>query len=174
MKISLIGFMGTGKSALGQLLAKELHYDFIDTDQLIEARERRQITEIFQSDGEAYFRALEHGLARELHRAERLVIATGGGFPLNPENLRLLRENGLVIALTATPETIYRRVIKETHRPLLTTGDPLAQIRALMKARDGIYRNSDLTVDTNDRSLPALTEEIMTELHKRGYWDGKN
>ncbi|HYH04649.1 MAG TPA: shikimate kinase [Bacillota bacterium] len=168
MKIVLIGFMGTGKSSLGRLLAEELGYQFIDTDQIIEERQQRSIAEIFRSDGEAGFRKLEAELAQELRMADRLIVATGGGFPLNPENIRAVRDNGIVIALTATPEAIYQRVVREQHRPLLVEGDPLERITALLEARNGIYQNSDLTIDTTGKSLTEMATAIIVELRKRG------
>jgi shikimate kinase len=174
MKLVLIGFMGTGKSSLGRLLAKKLNYRFIDTDQLIEERQGCSITKIFSQVGEVGFRRLENELARELVLAESVVIATGGGFPLNPENIALLRRNGLIITLQATAETIYRRVCQEQHRPLLAEGDPLNRIITLLAARAPIYQNTDLTLDTTAKSLDALVAEVIAVLNKRGYGDGNN
>lgn len=174
MKIVLIGFMGTGKSSVGQLLAKQLGYRFVDTDQLIEERQGRSITAIFRTDGETGFRKLEAEMAQELRMADGLVIATGGGFPLNPENIRAVRDNGFIISLTATPEAICQRVAREQHRPLLAEGDPLERITTLLKTRAAIYQNSDLTIDTTGKSLTEIAGEIIVELKKRGYDYGKS
>jgi shikimate kinase len=165
MKLVLIGFMGTGKSSLGLLLAQKLNYSFIDTDQLIEARQGCSITEIFRRDGEAGFRRMENELARELGPAEAVVIATGGGFPLNPENIALLRPNGLIIALRATPEVIYQRVCAEQHRPLLAERDQRRRIGSLLAARAPIYQNCDLTLDTTDQTLTELAAQVIAQLH---------
>jgi shikimate kinase len=174
MKLVLIGFMGTGKSSLGRLVAQKLNYRFIDTDQLIEARQGCSITEIFKRDGETEFRRMENELARELVPAEAVVIATGGGFPLNPENIALLRPNGLIIALRATPEVIYQRVCAEQHRPLLTDGDPRQRIGSLLAARADFYQNCDLTLDTTDQTLAELAVQVIAQLNKRGYGNGNN
>jgi shikimate kinase len=174
MKLVLIGFMGTGKSSLGRLLAQTLNYRFIDTDQLIEERQGRSIIEIFSQAGEAGFRRLENELAHELGPADAVVIATGGGFPLNPENIALLRQNGLIITLQATAATIYRRVCQEQHRPLLAGGEPLNRIITLLAVRAPIYRDSDLTLDTTAKSLDALAAEVTAALNQRGYEDGNN
>jgi shikimate kinase len=174
MKLVLIGFMGTGKSSLGRLLAAELRYRFLDTDQLIEEQQGCSITELFNRVGEAGFRRLENELAHELSATDAVVIATGGGFPLNPENLALLRPNGFIIALLATPATIYQRVGGERHRPLLAKDDPRQRISALLAARTPIYQNCDLTLDTTGRSLVALAAEVTAELTKRGCGDGNN
>jgi shikimate kinase len=174
MKLVLIGFMGTGKSSLGRLLAQTLKYCFIDTDQLIEERQGCSITELFSRVGEAGFRHLENELAHELGPVDEAVIATGGGFPLNPENIALLRRNGLIISLQATAETIYRRICTERHRPLLTQSDPLNRITTLLAARAPIYQNSDLTIDTNHKSVAAMVAEVTAALKQRGYVNGNH
>lgn len=174
MKIVLIGFMGTGKSSLGRLLARELNFSFVDTDALIEERQGRSITELFALDGEPFFRQLERDLARELAPARQVVISTGGGFPLEPENIRVLRPNGLIVALKATPEMIYQRIKHETHRPLLAHADPLNRITTLLKTREAVYQNADLTLDTTHRSLEAMAAEVIAAVRNRGGWNGKD
>lgn len=174
MKIVLIGFMGTGKSSLGRLLARKLKFTFIDTDALIEERQGRSITEIFATDGEPFFRQLERDLALELSLVPRAVISTGGGFPLNPDNIQALRQDGFIVALTATPEMIYQRIKSETHRPLLAQADPLNRITALLKAREAVYQNSDLTLDTTARTLEAMAAEVIAEVRNRGVVDGED
>jgi shikimate kinase len=168
MKVVLIGFMGTGKSSVGRKLAAQLQYDFIDTDQLIEERQGRSITAIFQTEGEAGFRSMETELARELQTRDRVVIATGGGFPLNSGNIDVLREDGVIILLTATPETIYQRVKDERHRPLLADRDPLARIAGLLATRAAVYQNCDIAIDTTDKSPAEIAGEIREELSREG------
>jgi shikimate kinase len=168
MKLVLIGFMGTGKSSVGQQLAKLLQYDFIDTDQLIEARQGRSITAIFETEGEAGFRRMEADLARELSALDRVVIATGGGFPLSSGNIEVLRETGVIILLTAAPETIYQRVKNERHRPLLADADPLARIVGLLETRAAVYREADITIDTTGKNPSEIAMEIREELSRRG------
>ncbi|TCL70783.1 shikimate kinase [Hydrogenispora ethanolica] len=169
MKIALIGFMGTGKTLLGRMLAARLHYEFIDTDQLIEIRQGQSIAELFATRGEAYFRQLEQELARELAGRDGLVIATGGGFVLNPVNLERLREGGVIVSLIAPAETIYDRVKCNDDRPLLAVADPLARIRELLQQRAVIYQGADIVLDTSLKVPDELIEELVSRLTAKGY-----
>jgi shikimate kinase len=172
MKVVLIGFMGTGKSSVGKKLAAQLQYEFIDTDQLIEVRQGRSITAIFQTEGEAGFRRMEAELTLELGARDRVVIATGGGFPLNSGNIEVLRHGGVIVLLNATPEAIYQRVKNEHHRPLLKDVDPQARIAGLLATRAAVYRNADITIDTTGKNSSEIAMEIREELSRRGYVDG--
>lgn len=174
MNLILIGFMGTGKSALGNVLARELGYEFIDTDLIIEADCGKRITRIFQEEGEAFFRGLENELARKLSRTDRKVIATGGGWVLNPENLSLSRINGFIIALIARPEIIYERIKHETHRPLLVGPDPLPKISRILGEREGLYRDADLVVDTSQGTPEEISQRIIEELIRRNVVNGRD
>jgi len=173
MNLVLIGFMGTGKSKIGRMLALKLGYEFIDTDLLIEANCGKKITQIFQDEGEAFFRRLESKLAGELGGKDRKVIATGGGWVLNPENIRLSRDNGFVISLNAQPEIIYQRIKTETHRPLLAGADPLGEINRILGQRETLYQNADLAVDTSGGTPEQVTEQILIELIRRGIVDAR-
>ena len=139
--IILTGFMGTGKSTLGRLLAKRVGYEFIDTDALIEEQIGQTITELFQTQGEAAFRKLESELVEEMAQREGLVIATGGGLVLDPKNVARLSKTGKIICLTASPEEILARVTKVPNsRPLLQETDPLAKIIELLQQRNAVYQ----------------------------------
>lgn len=173
MNLALIGFMGTGKSIIGRILAGKLGYEFIDTDLAIETDYGKKISQIFAEEGEPIFRSLENKLARELGRIDRKVIATGGGWVLNSENLRLSRKNGFIISLTAQPEMIYRRVKDETHRPLLADADPLGKIIQILSEREKLYRDADLVVDTSQGTPEQLAEQIIDELTRRGIVDAR-
>ncbi len=173
MNLVIIGFMGTGKSKIGRMLALKLGYDLIDTDLLIEADCGKKITQIFQEEGEAFFRRLENNLAGELGQSDRKVIATGGGWVLNPENLRLSRINGFIISLNARPEIIYERIKAEAHRPLLADADPLSEINRILKQREKLYRDADLVVDTSRKAPGQIVEEIINELTRRGIADAR-
>lgn len=173
MNLVLIGFMGTGKSRVGRLLAGELGYEFIDTDHLIETGQGKTITRIFQEEGEAFFRGLENKLAQSLSGSDRQVIATGGGWVLNPENLRLCRINGFIISLLAPPEIIYERTKQETHRPLLACPDPLKEITRILTLRENLYHQADLVVDTSRENPEELSKRIIKELMRRGIVDGR-
>lgn len=166
MKIILIGFMGTGKSLLGRKLATRLDFGFLDTDDMIEAQQGCSIARIFQQDGEAGFRRLEADLAKSLASMERKVIATGGGFPLNPHNIELLRPSSFIVCLHASPGEIYRRVRHESQRPLLQVADPLERIRTLLQARASYYEAADLSLDTDNSKLDSLCDQVIEAWRK--------
>ena len=160
--IILTGFMGTGKTTLGRLLAERLGYEFIDTDTLIEAQIDQTIAELFQTEGEAAFRKLESKLVEELAQKEGLVIATGGGLVLDPKNVTLLSQTGKIICLTASPEEILARVSKQQNlRPLLQEADPQAKIIELLQQRNSVYQQF-LQLSTSKRSPDELINEILT------------
>lgn len=159
--VALVGFMGVGKSTVGNFLADLLGFELVDTDKLIEAREARRISEIFAQQGESHFRQLERALVRELAGAHGKVISTGGGTIMNPDNLESLREHALIACLWASPETIYERVRNQTHRPLLQSPDPLARIRQLMAERAPTYRSAaDIMVGVDFRHAPEVARHI--------------
>lgn len=162
--IALIGFMGTGKSSVGRLVADTLHFTFLDTDDVIEARARMPITEIFAQQGEPAFRQLECRLVEELTRRDRTVISTGGGLPVNPANLASLKTHALVVCLWASPERILERVGHHTHRPLLNTPDPLGKIRSLLATREPFYRQADVLVNTEMRSVKDVAQQVIHQL----------
>src|SRR5262245_13777676 len=134
--LALIGFMGSGKSSVGRLVAEMLHFTFLDTDEVIVSRAGKSVAEIFAKEGEAAFRERESRLVEELAQREKTVIATGGGLPVNPVNLASLKSHALVVCLWAAPEKIWERVRHQSHRPLLHDPDPKAKIRALLTARE--------------------------------------
>jgi shikimate kinase len=166
--IVLIGFMGTGKTSLGKMAAAQLNYDFLDTDQMIVAKTGMDIPSIFQSHGEAYFRKLESEIARVLALVNQKIIATGGGFPLNPANIEVLRPNSLVVLLKAAPGVIYERVKDHTERPLLAVSDPLSKITEMLRERESFYRNADLILDTDSLGLDELSARLIDEWKRRG------
>ena len=163
--LALIGFMGSGKSSVGRLAAQLLHFTFLDTDQVIEARAGKSIGEIFQQNGEPVFRDLERRIVEELTHRTRTVIATGGGLPANEANLASLKTHSLVVCLWASPETLYERVRAHTHRPLLNEPDPLAKIRELLAAREPYYRQADVLVSTELRPLREVAMQVIHQFH---------
>lgn len=156
----LVGFMGTGKSAIGQRLAVRLQLEFIDMDERIEARQGRTISAIFAQDGEPAFRTLERNLVRELAPPQGRVIATGGGVVLNPDNIRDFQAGGLVICLKAQPEIIFQRVAQNRNRPLLNTPDPRARIAALLAERNPFYEAISESVDTSALSISQIVDDL--------------
>lgn len=139
--IVLTGFMATGKTTVGKLLAKHLNYEFVDTDELIVHRAGMSVADLFQEKGEEVFRKMESDIARELGDKEGLVISTGGRMMLDPQNAAALSRKGQVFCLVATPEEIFDRVSKDTHakRPLLETADPMQQVTELLRQREEGY-----------------------------------
>jgi shikimate kinase len=168
MNIILIGFMGVGKSTVGRLLASELALSLLDTDQLIEQTEARAISEIFRTDGEEHFRGLETEVLETLQDYDNFVLSTGGGIVLKEENVALLKTMGPIILLTADPAVIYERIKNETHRPLLETADPQAEITRILERRRPFYaRAAEHTVDTSQAAPGEAAKEIITWLRSK-------
>lgn len=163
--IALIGFMGTGKSSVGRMVADTLHFTFLDTDDVIQARAGVSIREIFEKHGEAVFRDWERRLVEELARRTKTVISTGGGLPANEANFTSLQSHSLVVCLWASPEKIYQRVKTQTHRPLLNEPDPQAKIRELLAAREPYYRRADVLVNTDFRSAREVALQVLHQFH---------
>ena len=163
--IVLVGFMGTGKSAIGRRLAKRLQTSFVDTDAWIARRAGKSIPLIFAEDGEAAFRALEREAARAYSRPLRRVVATGGGMLAHPENVEYLRQGGVLVGLEARPEIILARTAPWEGRPMLrTSANPLEAINRLLAERASHYALADWRLDTSDLSLEAVTAEICERL----------
>lgn len=163
--LALIGFMGTGKSSVGRLVAHLLHFTFLDTDKVIEARAGKTVADIFQQDGEPAFRDWERRIVEELTHRTQTVIATGGGLPANEINLASLKMHSLVVCLWASPEIIYERVRAHSHRPLLSDPDPQAKLRELLSVRAPFYRQADVLVNTEMRSLREVATQVIHQFH---------
>ena len=149
--VVLIGFMGTGKTSVGERVAASLGFRFADTDSLIETTVGMPIPDIFARDGEDGFRKLESAVLSELIGEQQLVISTGGGIVTVPENIPLLHKLGYVILLTAGEDVIFKRISANQNRPLLHTENPRETIRKLLAARTGLYREAaNLEIDTTD------------------------
>src|SRR3954454_10408784 len=160
--VVLTGFMGTGKTTVGRLLADLLGYDFVDTDELIVAA-HGPIDVVFRERGEPAFRALERGLADELAGRDRLVISTGGGMMLVPETASVLRAGARVFCLTASAETIAARVLNGPERPLLAGGDPIARIRSLLAERAAGYAEFE-QVATDSLTATEIAHDLAARL----------
>jgi shikimate kinase len=142
-----------------------LHFTFLDTDTVIESRAGKPITDIFAQDGEPVFREYERRLVEELGAQSKMVFSTGGGLPINPVNLANLKTHSLVVCLWASPETIFERVRHQTHRPLLHDPDPLAKIRQLLGVREPHYRQADVLLSTELRSIKEVAQQVIHQLH---------
>lgn len=168
--IVLTGFMGTGKTAVGEHLASRLNMNFIDTDREIEYATGLKIPEIFRKYGEKRFRAEERIAVEKAAGSRNSVIATGGGVVLNPENMKNLRETGLIILLEARPEIIAQRVRHHNVRPLLSSKDRLIeQIENLLQARAPYYEDCDCKIDTSNLSIQGVVDKIIVVLGERGW-----
>lgn len=165
----LTGFMGTGKTTVGRLLAGRLGMQFVDTDELIEER-HGPIVRIFDEQGEAAFRSIERGVALELGERSGLVIATGGRMVLELKNRDALEENGRIFCLVATPEEIYDRVVNDESRrdrPLLQVDDPRRRIDELLAEREDEYARFE-QVATGHASPDEIADEIIER------WSGQD
>ena len=161
VNIALIGFLGAGKTSVGRLAAEQLHFDYLDTDELIQSRTGRTITEIFSTDGEPAFRKMESDLVTELTARTKTVIATGGGLPMNPQNLVSLKTHALIVCLWASPEKIWERVKHQAHRPLLHDADPQKKIRDLLAVREPFYKQADVLLNTELRSIREVAQQVV-------------
>ena len=157
--------MGTGKSSVGRMAADILRFTFLDTDDVIVARAGKSIAEIFKEHGEPAFRDLENRLVAELARRTKTVVATGGGMAANEANLGSLKSHALVICLWASPEKIWERVRHQSHRPLLNDPDPLQKIRDLLATREPYYRQADVLINTEMRSLREVSMQVAHQFH---------
>jgi shikimate kinase len=159
MNIVLTGFMATGKSAVGKLLAQRLGYAFFDTDDMIEKQTGHSIADLFAKGGEAPFRVLEAQTVALVALMDKAVIATGGGVPLRDSNMDELERNGRIFLLTATPETIVRRLdLGAVPRPLLAGANPIDRVRALLREREKAYSRFHETIETD-----ALTDQQVAD-----------
>jgi shikimate kinase len=153
--------MATGKSSVGPRLAARLGYAFVDLDTCIEAEAGMPVPQIFASRGEAAFRELEARMVKWAASRTDCVIATGGGAIVNARNLEALKRSGILIALTADPETILSRLGGGEDRPMLQGGEKRERIRLLLEARAPAYAKADLTVDTSDRTVDEVVDHLM-------------
>jgi len=157
----LVGFMGTGKSTVGRHLAKRMGMQFIDSDHEIEKRAGATIGEIFDRLGEVAFRRMEREFIESGHPPQRCVVSCGGGMVTQDGMIELLSERGVVICLTATPETIFRRTQTHSTRPLLNVDDPLDRIREMLSKRDPVYRRAGTQVLTDFRPMHEIVGHVQ-------------
>ena len=164
--IALIGFMGTGKTVVGRLLAEKLGKSFLELDKLIEQKAGKTIPEIFQQDGEITFRELEIEATGDVAKRKNTVIACGGGIVLNQINIDRLRKHSVVVYLMASPEVILKRTSSDKdERPLLVAEDKAAEVKRLLKFRRPFYeRGADITVDTSGLDVTAVAAQIIARL----------
>lgn len=172
MNIVLIGYRGAGKSSIGKLLAERTGRGFVDTDELIEKRLGASIREIVEKGGWSRFRDGERKIIEEVSGGTNLVIATGGGAVLEPQNVKFLKQNGLLIWLKADKETLYNRMIAEqrtlANRPTLTGKGTLIELEEVMLSRELIYEAvADRQIDTSNLNKEAVVEKILVRLPEK-------
>jgi len=161
VNLYLVGFMGTGKSTVGRMLARQLGLQFLDSDHEIERARGKAVAKIFAEEGEPVFRALEREFMAHGHPALGCVVACGGGLVVPPGMLELLRSRGVVICLHASIETILRRTMHTSHRPLLQVENPETRLRELYAAREEIYRRTGTMVLTDKRPMREIAAHVL-------------
>ncbi|HEU5078997.1 MAG TPA: shikimate kinase [Opitutaceae bacterium] len=161
VNIYLVGFMGTGKTTIGRVLAQKLGFQLFDSDHEIERLKQKPIPQIFAEEGEPAFRQMERDFIESGHPAQRAVVACGGGLVVQPGMLELLSRKGVVICLHASLETILKRTQGNKNRPLLDVDDPMERIRTLYTKREPIYRHSGTLILTDGRPLLDIVSHVL-------------
>ena len=164
--VILVGFMGAGKSSVGRILAGRLGWCFVETDDMITAKEGLSIPEIFATRGEAYFRAAEEEALELLARKRGDVIATGGGLPCREGRPAALRALGTVVWLVGGFDALYERALRGGDRPMLA-GKSREEVEALYRSREAFYRQADLTVDTAGIGVDQVAARVLRLLRSR-------
>ena len=157
----LIGFMGTGKSVVGQKVAELLRLRFMDSDQQIEESTGLSIPEIFQQYGESHFRELERRFVMEEQPKHGAVISCGGGLVTNPELREIIKSMGVVVVLYASVEIILQRIAGDANRPLMKTEDPEGRIRELLQQRESAYKDAGVGIMTDGHSIAQVAEHVV-------------
>ena len=169
MFVSLIGMPGGGKSTVGRNLARKLGVPFSDSDAVIERQIGCSIREFFESEGEERFRDVEQEVIAELVRADRGVLATGGGVVLRDANRHALHRHTTAVYLRSSPEELFRRLRHDTQRPLLQVADPLARLRAMFQVRDPLYQSvAHFVIETGRPSVHNLVNMLLMQLELAG------
>jgi shikimate kinase len=171
-RIYLTGFMGSGKSTIGPILANTLGFDFVDIDKTIEHQTGKTVREIFKNSGEEYFRSLERALIQELLMKEHMVVSLGGGTIADPVNFPLIRASGILVYLKTAPEQLFRRLHHKSDRPVLVdiTGDRLSEealrlrIQELYAHRERFYDQADIVIPTDEHKVGITVDQIVKRL----------
>lgn len=163
--IFLIGFMGSGKSTVAQELSKKLQANLVEMDERIVQEQKMTINDIFEKYGESHFRDVESQLVCDIVKEGNAVVSCGGGVVVRPENVERMKEKGMIIYLTATPETIFERVRYSTNRPILNGNMNVEYIKELMAKRKDLYEAAcSFQVATDNQSVEAICQEILDKI----------
>ena len=170
--IYLAGFMGSGKSTIGPILANTLGFEFVDVDKFVEQKADKRIVDIFATEGEQVFRSIERSTLLEVTTRDHCVISLGGGTIANEENFRLIRESGIIVYLQLTPEEIVHRVHHRSDRPLLTGADGnklppdemQQRVQDLLRRREQFYDRADVIISADRKRVGATVDEIVRRL----------
>jgi len=167
--IYLVGFMGTGKSAVGKALSRVFKKKLVEVDKLIELKENRSINRIFKESGEAYFRGLENKVLKAISKRKNVIVSCGGGIVINKENIKIMKQTGIMVCLFAKPKVILERLKGKINRPLLRVRNPEAKIRELLKQREIFYEQASYKIDTSCLSVKGAAQEIIRILDKNKF-----
>jgi shikimate kinase len=165
MNLYLWGFMGTGKTTIGNRLATALQLKWIDLDHFIVSHSGKTIPALFQERGEIGFREIEHACLKEICRLTGYIVTTGGGSVIQADNRKLMKASGRCITLTASLECIWKRIQYDTDRPLLQHPSPKEHLAVLLQERESFYNEADRLVNTGNRSIDDVIAEIMAYLN---------
>ena len=165
--IFLIGFMGVGKSTIAYHLQSILNADVVEMDHFIAKQQKMSIAEIFEKFGESYFRDLESNLLLDIRKKQGLIVSCGGGIVIREENIGYMKQSGVIVLLSALPETIYERVKDSKERPILNGNMNIAYIEKLQEKRRALYEAAaDITIATDQKDIHTICEEIIAAIHK--------
>ena len=165
--IFFVGPMGAGKTTIGRQLARSLGRPFYDSDKEIEARTGADIPLIFELEGEAGFRSREKAMIDELTQQPGIVLATGGGAVLDPDNRKHLAGRGFVIYLSAPIEQLFQRTSRDSRRPLLQTENPRQKLEEILAVRDPLYREvADLVLVTDNKPVRNVTTQLLKRIRE--------
>ena len=162
--ITLCGMMGSGKTAVGKSLAKRLNYKFFDTDRLIEERAKKSINDIFEEDGEKFFRNLEEQIIIKLLDERNIIVSLGGGSIINRNTRKLIKKNSYNIYLKVKIDTLTKRLISSKSRPLIFNKNLNEILNEILKKRKKYYQKADLTID-NENSLNKIVTKILNKIN---------
>ncbi len=170
----LTGFMGSGKSTMGPIIANTLGWDFYDLDSVIEEKESMKVSEIFESKGEQYFRNIETRQLSELSKKDMSIIALGGGTVTVEKNSEIIKNSGILIYLKISPETAYQRLKYKRDRPILTRDGTvnldkiefIGKLSRLMETRKSFYESADIIFETEDGSIGLTIDKLVKIMRK--------